>query len=425
MARENSAGSQTSVISVNPSQRLQDETTIVLIGKSGAGKSTLVKNVFGVDEVDTEISAERTTTEIKTYRKHKNGVPIAIIDTVGVPIAIIDTVGFESVNKKQIKKQLKELSKHTGGKADLVIYCLPISPSSKFDDFNPDIMAALQDAFGKDIWNHCLVILTFSNVAWSSINDSNPNNIGAAMETYKRHVNAYVEKFKQALQKLKEEKVKVKSILAPVADAPAEGAPGNPDGSCEMLFIPAGHLPEDQVMADIKYTATSQRRDHEVQHVDTNKWADVLTYCVLERKEVGSALLQFWYGRDRIEQVMREGGYFNTMVGGGTTGMVVGGAAGTATGAVVGALAGPFGFATIPVGAGVGLVVGVLVGSVTVGGGATAVTMGVAKLRKKLQVETFHFMCLVIIDDFIARKKKVLLTLQHNNKPWAKDTIGL
>ena len=181
--------------------------------------------------------------------------------------------------------------------------------------------------------------------------------------------------------------MKVKSILAPVADAPAEGAPGNPadnDGSCEMLFIPAGHLPEDQVMADIKYTATSQRRDHEVQRVDTNKWADVLTYCVLERKEVGSALLQFWHGRDRIEQVMRESGYFNTMVGGGTTGMVVGGAAGTATGAVVGALAGPFGFATIPVGAGVGLVAGVLVGSVTVGGGATAVTMGVAKLRKKL-----------------------------------------
>ena len=183
--RENSAGSQISVISVNPA-RLQDETTIVLIGKSGAGKSTLAKNVFGVDEVDTEISAERTTTEIKTHRKHKNGVPIAIIDTVG----------FESVNKKQIKQQLKELSKHTGGKADLVIYCLPISPSSKFDDFNPDIMAALQDAFGKDIWNHCLVVLTFSNVAWSSINDSNPNNIGAAMETYKRHVNAYVEKFK-------------------------------------------------------------------------------------------------------------------------------------------------------------------------------------------------------------------------------------
>ena len=374
--RENSAGSQISVISVNPA-RLQDETTIVLIGKSGAGKSTLAKNVFGVNEVDTEISAERTTTEIKTYRKHKNGVPIAIIDTVG----------FESVNKKQIKQQLKELSKHTGGKADLVIYCLPISPSSKFDDFNPDIMAALQDAFGKDIWNHCLVVLTFSNVAWSSINDSNPNNIGAAMETYKRHVNAYVEKFKQALQKLKAEKVKVKSILAPVADVPAEGAPGNPadnDGSCEILFIPAGHLPEDQVMADIKYTATSQRRDQEVQHVDTNKWADVLTYCVLERKEVGPALLQFWYGRDRIEQVMREGGYFNTMVGGGTTGMVVGGAAGTAVGAAVGALGGPFGFATIPVGAGVGLVAGVLVGSVTVGGGATAVTMGVAKLRKNL-----------------------------------------
>ena len=117
----------------------KNKVTIVFAGKSGAGKSTLAKKLFGFPVGSTKPSANPIT------KAHEKLLPTP---KDGVTINIIDMAGY---NKKDKKKQLKELSKLSNGEADLVLYCLPISPNSKFDDLNPDIMASLQDAFGKDI----------------------------------------------------------------------------------------------------------------------------------------------------------------------------------------------------------------------------------------------------------------------------------
>ena len=327
---------------------LKDEITIVLVGKSGAGKSTLAKKFFGID-LDTKMSAKDKSPKIETHP-----APRKLTD---VTVRIVDTIGLGA--EKDNKAQLKKLSSETKGKTDLVIYCLPIGPGCRFADSNPDIMASLQAAYGKEIWKHCIVVLTYSNMAWLSIKLSQPDEAEAIAE-YKHLVSEYVQEFRKQLEKLGVKEVITESILDAknssrraaategLLQRTTEGSSQKANDNYHMLFIPVGHQPNDPVMADVKCTVTAKyggggQDVPQDKRIDTNKWADVLTYCILEREEVGPALLQFWYGRDRIEQVMREGGYFNTFLGGGFTGMVAGGAAGTATGAAVGALGGPFG----------------------------------------------------------------------------------
>lgn len=109
---------------------LAQRVHIVLAGKSGAGKTTFLRNVFGFKE-RLETSPDHITTRCFTYHTTKNNIAIKITDTVGL---------------HGNRKELKELYKHTKGKADILVFCIPVDPSSKFDYANPDIMKSLQDA---------------------------------------------------------------------------------------------------------------------------------------------------------------------------------------------------------------------------------------------------------------------------------------
>ena len=217
----------------------KNEITIVLAGKSGAGKSTLVKKLFGF-QLDTKMSA---SSKSKDHSKltHK----MTAITTDGVTVNIIDTVGY---NRKERRKRLKELSKLSNGKADLVLYCLPISPSSRFDDSNPDIMASLQDAFGRSVWKHCMVVLTFSNLAWSHISMDHQDQDTAIAE-YKELIDEYVTRFKQQLDILDVEGVNVKSVFDII-----DSNERKREKEWQIVFVPAGFTPDDQVLAGLKYT---------------------------------------------------------------------------------------------------------------------------------------------------------------------------
>ena len=219
----------------SPEVTLKKEVHIVVVGRSGAGKSTLLKNVFGLD-IDTEMSASQKTQDLMTYT--------TTYENNGIKIKITDTVGFIGSSSKSEKKQLlKDLSKHVKGEADLVIYCLPVSPGSRFDEANPSIMRCLQDAFGKDIWKHCMVALTFSNLAWDRIR-KDKNDMQKKYKKYKKLLSDYVDKFQKELQTLNVSGMKVISTF----DAPADEYDKH-----TIMCIPAGEESDDQVFADCKY----------------------------------------------------------------------------------------------------------------------------------------------------------------------------
>ena len=115
------------------------EMTIILAGKSGAGKSTLMGSLLEDLKICTRMSPKSVTEDfIKKHITTKHGVKISIIDTPGL-----------NEQKKLKRMLLKNLSKFTEGKADLLLYCMLVAPGARFDDANPMIMEYLQNAFGK------------------------------------------------------------------------------------------------------------------------------------------------------------------------------------------------------------------------------------------------------------------------------------
>ena len=248
----------------------KDEVHVVLVGISGAGKSTLVKNTFGF-EIDTKISVNSKTKNLKTYKTTKNDVTINIIDTVG----------FSTGDKKQ---QLKELSQYAK-EADLVIYCLPVGPGSRFELANPSIMRSLQDAFGKDIWKHCMVALTFSNLAWDGISRDNNGDKKSTIREYKDYITAYVDMFRQQLQTLKVDNVDVKSIF----DDPAERRADVHTVMC----IPACYQHNDKIFKDEEESINWSRE----------LLGEIMRVCKLESS---LALLKYWYGRKCLQDALEE-----------------------------------------------------------------------------------------------------------------------
>ena len=384
-----------------PPRKQKNKVTIVFAGKSGAGKSTLAKKLFGFPVGSTKPSANPIT------KAHEKLLPTP---KDGVTINIIDMAGY---NKKDKKKQLKELSKLSNGEADLVLYCLPISPNSKFDDLNPDIMASLQDAFGKDIWNHCMVVLTFSNYAWDHIEMTHEGEEDQeiAVTEYKGLIDEYITKFREQLDILKVEGVDVISVF----DIDFSKEKGE---NWEIVCIPAGFRPRDPVLQGVKYPKADKPLDssrsnstsgdssddtsssyrpvnipgnyppeprRERGGVNTlpvveasGEWPTVLKAEILNRStyETQVALLTYWYSRKRIERALKN---HKTQVlssmGGGIAGGVAGGAIGGGAGLVIGLAGGP-------VGMGIGLVLGttggIIAGTLAGGGTATAVTHGLA-----------------------------------------------
>lgn len=156
---------------------------IVLAGKSGAGKTTLIRTLFDMKD-DTEedsakvVSAGHLTTEYSKTTFTRHGVTIEVTDTIGLV-----------EEKDQRKQELIKLAEFTGGRADILVYCLSVDPAVKFRYSNPGIMQSLQETFGKSIWRQCIVALTFSNNAWDRINKKKKGSKkDVIISNYKQHI---------------------------------------------------------------------------------------------------------------------------------------------------------------------------------------------------------------------------------------------
>jgi GTPase Era involved in 16S rRNA processing len=314
------------------------DVKIVFAGKSGAGKSTLKSNLFKCEE-EVEMSPDQITLSCGTESYSKHGTRMKVTDTMGI-----------QVGKGGKKEKLRELSDHTGGKADLLVYCIPVDPSSKFDDANPAIMQSLQDAYSKDIWKQCIIVFTFSNYAWDRNRKKN-NNKEDALAKYKTHINNYAAKVTAELANLNVQNIKVKTIF----DQDVEDG----SGQATIVAIPAGDESDDEVTAELAYKPKYITTDSET----TVKWTDVVFDEMMKKSkaEHKEKLLRYRYGTDKGRTIAK------------VAAGVISGATG---GAFVGALGGGLlGIAGGPVGVGAGVVVGGITGSVATGvaGGAAVI----------------------------------------------------
>ena len=101
-----------------------------------------------------------TTTEVKTYTNTVNGVEVRIIDTPGLAAS--------DVNEARI---IAKLQAESGGKADMLLYCISLLPNSKIDEQDANVIKTLKVAFGPDIWGHAILVLTFANMVMNDLDD--------------------------------------------------------------------------------------------------------------------------------------------------------------------------------------------------------------------------------------------------------------
>ena len=158
----------------------------ILAGKSGAGKSTLMNNLLGSDTI-VMMSPDSTTPKFMDEEFNCNNIKVHVIDTRGLAEKRSDKI-----------KELKRLSSYTKEKADILLYCVPVGPGSKFDDANPVTMRCLTEAYGKQIWKLSVLVFTMSDMALVQHERQNPDTT-SAHDDYKTYLNYYAENFREQL----------------------------------------------------------------------------------------------------------------------------------------------------------------------------------------------------------------------------------
>ena len=291
------------------------DVNIVFVGKSGAGKSVLKNNILEIEQ-DLQIGAGHITDDYSIEKVEKHGVTITITDTVGL-----------EGGKEQCKRSLEKMSRHVNehGTVDLLVYCLPVGPSSKFND-QLVIMESLHEAFGEDIWKNCIVVFTFSNLILDRIRKKKGVS-SEATALYEDHIKDYASKFEDQLTQLKVRNIQVKTVF----DLPLEKP--QPADLTTIMAIPAGDDPQDQVLPGIQFTEALDITN-QTGKTKIRTWSGVLFFVMLHKfnDELKKTLLQYRYGLSKVEI----GAIVGSIVG--TIGFIPGMAIGAAVGAGAGAL---------------------------------------------------------------------------------------
>jgi GTP-binding protein EngB required for normal cell division len=148
--------------------------TLVTAGQSGAGKSTLVKNLLRDPAPRSAHSPNSITKDVKSHSS-------LIYD---VNVTIIDTPGLAGASKEDEAKILAQLHKESKGKADMLLYCISIAPSSKVGEIDRRIVNLLTMAFSSKIWERAIVVLTSADYVKDRNKKPGNPTVQAAMKEY-------------------------------------------------------------------------------------------------------------------------------------------------------------------------------------------------------------------------------------------------
>ena len=127
---------------------------IVVTGKTGAGKSTLLNGFvggktrpFGEGE-----GFDPGTLEVKQYTFKKHNVEVTVWDCPGLQDGTQNEEAY-----------LEDLKEKTNGDIDIMLYCISME-DTRFDRARHGMaMQYLTQVFGRRVWRHTVIVLTFAN----------------------------------------------------------------------------------------------------------------------------------------------------------------------------------------------------------------------------------------------------------------------
>ena len=309
---------------------------LVSAGKPGAGKSTLINNLLGLrgkKAAKSMASPDSVTKAVDYYEEEVDGIPVRIIDTPGLEAM--------DLSRQKEQEALEDLSVLTDGKADIMLYCMRLT--DRADEKDECIVQKLTKVFGKEIWRHTVLVLTYGDAVLNQ--DEGDRDI----------LEKFTNKFEEFLKKNHVRDVPVKSVLS-AQDAGSELESIQQPG---IIGVPVG-----------RHTTSPQ------------DWRDSLFKEIIKKCEIDSIpamLVLQGMTPGWIEAVLELGvfvgaaaGWLGVGTAGASVGSVVGGAIGAAFGGV----------GVIP-GAAVGTTIGEVIGAVAVGGAAASTVNAAARLSDK------------------------------------------
>ena len=234
---------------------------ILLLGKSGAGISTLVRHLHeaGVStrvRYHYEMLSMPTASIVLQWQAEKitrNGISIEAI-----------TNNFGTL----VHGEAKQLKKLIGERAHILVYCLSVAPASSFQT-DPSL-SSLQAQFGEKIWEHCVIVFTFSNLTLEYLLEKHGRHRATVL--YKERLMKCASLFSEELKRLG-----VTYKVKPVFDGGLECQPGT------IPAIPAGYKPDNLVLPDFKHTNFKSPITGQV--ITIKDWRDVIfTQCILNIK---------------------------------------------------------------------------------------------------------------------------------------------
>ena len=314
----------------------------VTAGKPGAGKSTLINNLLGLrgkKAAESKASPKSVTKAVDYYEEEVHEITVRIIDTPGLEA--------KDLTSKEEHQTLADLSVFTDGKADIMLYCMRLT--DRADEKDERIVKKLTKAFGKEIWRHTVLVLTYG--------DAVLNQDGGDQETLEEFAN----EFEEVLKKAGVDNVPVKSILS----AQDAGSELESVEQPQIIGVPVGRRtesPQDWVQLLFK---------------------EIIKKCKMD--SIPEMLVLQGIKPEWIVAVMGIGAFLASGVtmfqGGGAVGTVVGanvgGVVGGALGGAIGSVFG--GIGSIP-GAAIGATIGEGIGAVT-GGIGVAMAGAMASAR--------------------------------------------
>ena len=298
---------------------------VIIAGLPRSGKSTALNNIFDL-QFKAKLSATSVTKKLEVKIVHKNGVTLHVVDTPG--LRDVD------VKEKAVLAQIKE---HGLEKEFLFLLTLSVSPSSSIGDDYSNVIKNLTLIFGREIWDRCVCLLTFSDLVSPSENSSKQEVI-----EYHKYLNDHCEALQKELAKYNVNKEV--SLFFKYND--------------QQHFI-------DTTLDGIVAVPVAQRPSFPKRLLPLQPWTHEFKWTELVFGEIFKSKKQLPVREREISQKMllrlRYGIYYTAA--GGVAGTAGGVLVGAGIGAAAGIVGGPVG---IVIGAGVGAAVGAVVGAVGV-----------------------------------------------------------
>ena len=208
---------------------------LVTAGKAGVGKSTLINNLLGLKgdkAAEAKPGAEIVTKSMDYYEEVVHGVTVRIIDTPS-----LEAMDLSSEQKQEASEMLLNL---TDREIDLMLYCISLI-GGRIPKDDQRIVEKLTNRFGREIWGHTILVLTYGDVAMANLQQEDQEvthgDVKSIDQKYREPLVDFSTEFEKILKEAGVGDVAVRSILSTQSDGPdLESALAKP----EIVAIPVG-----------------------------------------------------------------------------------------------------------------------------------------------------------------------------------------